>query len=182
MQVKPYLPHRVGIVTTEGLRGPLQERFQQTVRQKLAWFGSEPIGFVDVPGEHEAVAAAIRDFLGQGADLILTGGGNTIDPLDPTILALPLLDAELTSFGAAAHPGSMFWLAQTGDVPIVNLASCSMYSRATIADLVLPWIMAGERVTPDEMAGLGYGGMLDRDMAFRFPQYTVESVEEPDEE
>jgi hypothetical protein len=32
------------------------------------------------------------------------------------------------------------------------------------------------------MAGLGYGGLLDRDMAFRFPQYTVESVHEPDEE
>jgi hypothetical protein len=182
VQVKPYLPRKVGIVTTEGLRGPLQERFRQVVRQKLAWYDSEPLGFADVPGEHEAVAAAIRNFLDQGATLILTGGGNTIDPLDPTIRALPLLDAELTSFGAAAHPGSMFWLAQTGDVPIVNLASCSMYSRATIADLVLPWIMAGEPVTKDEMAGLGYGGMLDRDMAFRFPQYTVESVDEPDEE
>jgi hypothetical protein len=180
--VKPYLPRKVGIVTTEGLRGPLQERFQQVVRQKLAWFGSEPLGFADVPGDHEAVAAAIRRFIDQGATLILTGGGNTIDPLDPTILALPLIDAELVSFGAPAHPGSMFWLAQTGEIPIVNLASCSMYSRATIADLVLPWIMAGEPVTRDEMAGLGYGGLLDRDMAFRFPQYTVESVHEPDEE
>lgn len=180
--VKPYLPRKVGIVTTEGLRGALQDRFQQTVREKLAWFGSEPIGFADVPGDSEAVAAAIQAFIDRGATLILTGGGNTIDPLDATIGALPYLNGGLISFGAPAHPGSMFWLAAAREIPIVNLASCSMYSRSTIADLVLPWIMAGETVTPADMAGLGYGGLLDRDMAFRFPQYRAETAEEPDEE
>lgn len=179
--VKPYRPRKVGVVTTEGLRGPLQERFQQVVREKLAWFGSEPIGFADVPGDASAVARAIEDFMNAGATLVLTGGGNTIDPLDPTISALPLLNGGLISFGAPAHPGSMFWLAAAHGIPIVNLASCSMYSRSTIADLVLPWIMAGEIVTPADMAGLGYGGLLDRDMAFRFPQYASERVSEADE-
>jgi molybdopterin biosynthesis enzyme len=178
MTVKPYLPRKVGVVTTEGLRGALQARFQETVRTKLAWFGSEVIGFSDVPDRAEDVAHAIESFIAQGATLILTGGGNTIDPLDATISSLPFLDAELISFGAPAHPGSMFWLAAAGDLPIVNLASCSMYSKSTIADLVLPWIMAGERITKSDMAGLGYGGLLDRDMSFRFPSYASESVDE----
>ncbi|MGH2548786.1 MAG: molybdopterin-binding protein [Thermomicrobiales bacterium] len=178
MTVKPYLSRKVGVVTTEGLRGALQARFQQTVRTKLGWFGSEVIGFCDVPDTAGDVAHAIESFVAQGATLILTGGGNTIDPLDATISSLPLLDAELISFGAPAHPGSMFWLAAAGDLPIVNLASCSMYSRSTIADLVLPWIMAGERITKSDMAGLGYGGLLDRDMSFRFPSYASESVDE----
>jgi hypothetical protein len=181
IEVKPYRPRTVGVVTTEGLRGPLQKRFQDVVREKIAWYGSEVIGFADVPGDAIAVADAIDGFIRDGASLILTGGGNTIDPLDPTISALPLLNGGLISFGAPAHPGSMFWLAAAHGVPIVNLASCSMYSRSTIADLVLPWIMAGETVTPSDMAGLGYGGLLDRDMAFRFPDYRTESVEEPDE-
>ena len=182
IEIKPYRPRKVGVVTTEGLRGPLQKRFQTVVREKIAWYGSEVIGFEDVPNDASAVAGAISVFIDRGATLILTGGGNTIDPLDPTISALPLLNGALISFGAPAHPGSMFWLATAHGVPIVNLASCSMYSRSTIADLVLPWIMAGETVTPADMAGLGYGGLLDRDMAFRFPQYTAESVSEPDEE
>lgn len=105
----------------------------------------------------------------DGADLILTGGGNTIDPLDAALVALPRIGAEMVKFGAPAHPGSMFWLAYRGQTPIFNLASCSMYSKATVADLVLPWIMAGERVTADDLAALGYGGLLDRDMGFRFP-------------
>lgn len=182
VEVKPYLPRKVGVITTEGLRGPLQKRFQEVVREKIAWYGSEVIGFEDIPGDAEQVADAVEGFTSRGATLILTGGGNTIDPLDPTISALPLLNGALISFGAPAHPGSMFWLASAGGVPIVNLASCSMYSRSTIADLVLPWIMAGETVTPADMAGLGYGGLLDRDMAFRFPQYQTEQVEESDEE
>ena len=84
--------------------------------------------------------------------------------------------------GAPAHPGSMFWLAYRGEVPIFNLASCSMYSKATVADIILPWILAGERVTLDDLATLGFGGLLDRGMAFRFPPYDAETTEESDEE
>jgi len=76
----------------------------------------------------------------------------------------------------------MFWLAYRGALPIFNLASCSMFSKATIADVVLPWIMTGERVEADTLAGLGFGGLLDRGMTFRFPPYDVEGVEETGEE
>jgi hypothetical protein len=57
-----------------------------------------------------------------------------------------------------------------------------MYSKATVADLVLPLVMAGERVTLDDLAELGYGGLLDRGMSFRFPPYDVDATVEPDEE
>jgi hypothetical protein len=52
-----------------------------------------------------------------------------------------------------------------------------MYSQATSADLVLPWIMAGERVTLDDVAGLGFGGLLEgKEMAFRFPPYDLDGT------
>jgi hypothetical protein len=72
----------------------------------------------------------------------------------------------------------MFWLAESDGVPIVNLASCSMYSRATVADLILPLIMTGQRVSEDVIIDLGYGGLLEREMAFRFPDYDAESSDE----
>lgn len=112
----------------------------------------------------------------------MAAGGNTIDPLDPIFLALPLIGAEMVHFGAPAHPGSMFWLARTGDIPIFNLASCSMYSQATVADLILPLVMTDQRVTSADVAELGYGGLLERDMRFRFPDYSAESSDEEDEE
>lgn len=181
IQVKPFLPLSVGVVTTEGMTDKVRERFRETVRKKIAWYGGTVLGFEDLPNDDVLVGAAIERFIDHGAGLVLTGGGNTIDPLDAALKSLPRIGGEIVKFGAPAHPGSMFWLAYRGETPIFNLASCSMYSKATVADLVLPWIMAGERVTLDDMAALGFGGLLDRDMGFRFPDYDADQTDERDE-
>jgi hypothetical protein len=180
--VKSFLPLRVGVVTTEGMSGATLARFRSAVESKLAWYGASVLGFEEPAGEVATVVDAFERLIVAGADLILTGGGNTIDPLDPLLLALPEIGARLIKFGAPAHPGSMFWLAYRDDLAILNLASCSMYSKATVADLILPWLMAGERVTLDDLAGLGFGGLLDRGMAFRFPPYETDAADESDEE
>jgi hypothetical protein len=176
VRVAPFRPLCVGVVTTEGLEGKVRDRFRATVECKIAWYGGSVLRFEDLPNDAAAVATSIERLTAEGADLILTGGGNTIDPLDPTLLALATLGAEMVKFGAPAHPGSMFWVAYRDQTPIFNLASCSMYSKATVADLILPWIMAGERVALDDLAALGYGGLLDRDMGFRFPPYDTEQA------
>ena len=182
VQVKPFVPRQVAVVTTEGLSGAVMGRFRAAIETKMGWYGSSVTGFTDLEDDPAHVADAITGAVDAGADLVLTGGGNALDPLDPTLRALAETGAEMVKFGAPAHPGSMFWLAYCGEVPIFNVASCSLYSRSTVADLVLPWIMAGERVTTDDMAGIGFGGLLDRDMAFRFPPYDSDSTHEPDEE
>lgn len=171
LRVLPFLPLKVGVLTTETLTGRPRERFEATVAHKIAWYGAEMMRLEFVENDETVVANAMTAFLAEGADLILTAGGNTIDPIDPTFLALARVGAEIVRFGAPTHPGSMFWLAHRGEVPIFNLASCSMFSKSTVADLVLPWIMTGEVVTNQELAELGYGGMLDRGMDYRFPPY-----------
>lgn len=185
LEVKPYQPHRVGVVVTEGLPEKVRPRFETSVRDKMTWYGSEILGFTYIDDQDSSVAAALERFRADGATLLLTAGGNMMDPLDPTLVAMPEIGADVIRMGAPAHPGSMFWLAEMTDAartPIVNLASCSMYSKATVADLVLPWIMAGETVSSSDLAAIGYGGLLDRDMGWRFPAYDVETVDEPDEE
>ncbi len=182
VQVSPFQPLRVGVISTEGPDWRVRDKFQASVAQKIGWYGGSVIGFSDLPRDAEVIASEIERLEGEGADLVLAAGGNTIDPLDPTLRALDVAGAEIVRFGAPAHPGSMFWLAYRGMLPIFNLASCSMFSKATIADVVLPWIMTGERVEADTLAGLGFGGLLDRGMTFRFPPYDVDGVEETGEE
>jgi molybdopterin biosynthesis enzyme len=122
----------------------------------------------------------MRDML-PANDILLIAGGNTIDPLDPAYLALGETEGRMIHFGAPSHPGSMFWLAEIGDVPVFNLASCSMYSMSTFADLVLPLVMTGERVTEEEIDEFGYGGLLEREMRFRFPPYDQDVSDEENE-
>jgi hypothetical protein len=181
IQVKPFRPLKVGVVSTEGMNEKMRDRFQESVRRKVGWYGASVLGFTDLPNEPGAVADAITDYIDQGAELVMTGGGNTIDPLDAALLSLSTIGAEIVKFGVPAHPGSMFWLAYRGEVPIFNLASCSMYSKATSADLILPWIMAGERVTTEDVSRIGYGGLLERDMQFRFPPYESDTNDDGDE-
>lgn len=176
VQVTPFLPLGVGIINTERPEWKVREKFEESVRHKIGWFGGAVLGFRDVPPEPELIASEIERFAFHGADLVLAAGGSMIDPLDPTLLALELSGARLMRYGAPADPGSMFWLAYRGEMPIFNLASCSMFSRTTVADIVLPWIMTGERVTSDTLASLGLGGLLDRDMTFRFPAYDVDRL------
>jgi hypothetical protein len=182
VRVDAFKPLRVAVISTEGPEWRVRERFQASVKQKIGWYGGSVVEFVDLPREATAIARELKRFADEGVDLVLAAGGSTIDLLDPTLQSLDLAGAELVRVGAPAHPGSMFWLAYRGDLPIFNLASCSMFSKSTIADVVLPWIMTGERVTPKTLAALGYGGLLDRGREFRFPPYDAQSADERDED
>jgi hypothetical protein len=184
IEVLPFQPLVAGVVITEGKVDKVRDRFETAVRQKVGWYGGSILRFEYVADEADAVANAMRSQLADGATILLAAGGHMMDPLDATQNALDVIGARMIRMGAPAHPGSMFWLGHLdeGDVPIVSLASCSMYSRSTVADLVLPRLFAGQRVTSNDLAALGHGGLLDRDMGWRFPPYDVDTVDEPDED
>jgi hypothetical protein len=176
--VLPFKPKRVAILATEGLSDKLRDRFHQAVEKKIRWYGSELADLRFIPSESADVARTFEAFLESGADILMAAGGNTIDPLDPILQGLHAIGAEMIHFGAPAHPGSMFWVAQKGNVPIFNLASCSMYAGATVADLILPLAMTGQQITSDDVVEIGYGGVLEREMAFRFPDYDADASDE----
>lgn len=182
VQVAPFQPLQVAVIITEQPDWKAREAFQSAVTKKIGWYGGAVMGFSDLEPEAGVIAAEITRLADQGADLVLAAGGSTIDPLDPTLLALREAGAEMVRYGAPADPGSMFWLAYRGEMPIFNLASCSMFSRSTVADIVLPWIMTGERVEPETLAALGHGGLLERDMTHRFPAYDTDRIDQSDAE
>lgn len=179
--VVPFQHKRVAVIATEGLAPNLRQRFTDSVEQKVEWYGSTVTSLEFVPSELDAVAGAMRERLGLN-EVILVAGGNTLDPLDPAYLAIGALGGRMIHYGAPSHPGSMFWLAEVGDVPVFNLATCSMYSSVTFADLILPLVMTGEHVSEEEIDQFGYGGLLEREMRFRFPPYDQEASGEADEE
>jgi molybdopterin biosynthesis enzyme len=99
------------------------------------------------------------------------GGVSAGDPLSPFWDALAARGGIVVRRGVPAHPGSMIWIAALGDAQLLGLPTCGMFSLATAADLVLPRLLTGERLTAESLADLGHGGLLTRDMRFRFPAY-----------
>jgi hypothetical protein len=170
LHIMPFQPKRVAVLTTEALDAEQRSRFQAAMERKVAWYGSTLTDLRVVEATTEAVADAFRAFLHAGTEIVLTAGGNPIDPLDPIDRALPHVDARIVHRGAPTR-GSMFWLAQAGDVPIVNVASVRMLSAVTAADAFLPMLMAGHQVTPDDIIDIGVGGLPGSAIRLRFPGY-----------
>jgi hypothetical protein len=45
-------------------------------------------------------------------------------------------------------------------IPILGIPACGMYHKTTIFDLILPRVLAGERIGRFELAELGHGGTM----------------------
>jgi hypothetical protein len=54
-------------------------------------------------------------------------------------------------------------------VPILGIPACGMYHRTTVFDLVLPRVLAGERIGREELAELGHGGLCLHCPECRYP-------------
>ncbi|NJD57725.1 MAG: molybdopterin-binding protein, partial [Nitrospirae bacterium] len=54
-------------------------------------------------------------------------------------------------------------------VPILGIPACGMYHRTTVFDLLLPRILAGERIGRTDMAELGHGGLCLHCEECRYP-------------
>jgi molybdopterin biosynthesis enzyme len=111
----------------------------------------------------ERITNAIRQHIDSGAELIICTGGMSVDPDDTTPTAIKNTGAKLVTYGAPMLPGAMFLLAyyEDGDktIPILGLPGCVMYAKRTIFDLVLPRIMARERLSAGDLTRLGEGGL-----------------------
>jgi len=151
----------VGLVITgnEVYHGLIEDRFAPILTEKVESLGSEVVGLDFAPDDAEVINRAIRNQLDKGCNLILLSGGMSVDPDDVTRHGIRLAGASEIHYGAAALPGSMFLVAFLGEVPLLGVPACGLYHRITVVDLVLPRILAGERVGKAELAFLGHGSL-----------------------
>lgn len=162
MNVLPYKRMRCGIVTTgnEVFYGRIKDTFTPVIEQKVAEYGIEVMGHETCPDDQEKITAAINRLLQQGAELILTTGGMSVDPDDRTPSAIRATGATVVTYGAPVLPGAMMLLAYTKDgVPILGLPGCVMYAKRTVFDLVLPRIAAGQKLERRDIVAFGEGGL-----------------------
>lgn len=169
--VRPFLPRRVAVVVQESLGSSALDRFRRAFEEKVAWLGGRLDGVQRVAAGADAIAGALRDALSSGADLVVLAGTRAMDPLDPAFDALAQLGGSVERLGVPAHPGSLLWMARVGATPVVGMPSCGLFSRATVLDVFLARFMAGLAVDAGWVAQLGHGGLLTREMAWRFPPY-----------
>lgn len=172
LTLKPIKPKKYGVVTTgnEVFYKRIEDTFTPVIEEKLAEFGCEMIAHEIVDDNNDRITAAIRTLLDKGCEMIFCSGGMSVDPDDKTPLAIKNTGSKIISYGAPVLPGAMFLLSYYNeDIPICGLPGCVMYSKRTIFDLILPYLVTDTKVSSEMLAGLGNGGLCLNCEVCHFP-------------
>ncbi|BBO68129.1 molybdopterin biosynthesis protein [Desulfosarcina alkanivorans] len=171
IEVKTFTSVKVGVVTTgsEIYHGRIEDKFGPILREKFDALGSRVIDQVLVSDDIDMTVSAIHGLIRSGAQLIAVTGGMSVDPDDQTPVSIRAAGGKVVTYGAPVLPGAMFMLAHIDDVPVVGLPGCVMYYQASIFDLVLPRMLAGETVTRSDIVRMGHGGFCSNCPDCRYP-------------
>lgn len=159
--ILPYQPLKAGIVITgnEVFYGRIQDKFGPILERKLTTVGVQIVQLIVVPDDASEIKRAILQLKAAGADLIVTGGGMSVDPDDVTPEGIRQTGAQVVKYGAPVLPGAMFMLAYLDEIPIIGVPACAMFYQITILDLILPYVLVGEKIVAKDIARLGHGGL-----------------------
>jgi molybdopterin biosynthesis enzyme len=159
--IVPIPPRRIHLIVTgsEVFSGRIKDGFEPVVRRKLAEVNAELETVKLAPDDPDIIAGHIRASRANGAEIILVSGGMSVDPDDQTPEGIRRSGASVVCHGFPVLPGSMFLMAYLGEVPVLGLSGCVLHDPVTAFDLLLPRLLAGERIERDDILALGHGGL-----------------------
>lgn len=158
---------RVGLVLTgsPSVREQLTESFSPLV-ERVSALGCDVcarayVTLGDEKGE-DLLAEAIRLQCESGVDLVLLAGETAImDRRDMTPRAVERAGGRVVTVGAPVDPGNLLMLAYLGETPILGAPGCARSRKTNVVDWVLPRLLAGERLSREDIVALGAGGLLE---------------------
>lgn len=161
ISVIPILKKKTAIITTgsEVFSGRIKDSFGPVLKNKLSEYGSEVLGQSILSDDPGSIEKAIYEWLDRGAEMILCTGGMSVDPDDLTPSAIKKTGADIITYGTPVLPGAMLLMAYRGDIPIMGLPGSVIFSKRTIFDLILPRVLAGEKLKKKDFAAYGHGGL-----------------------
>ena len=162
---------RAGLIITgnEIFSGRIEDKFEKVLREKLEAIGSDVISVRFAPDDIGKIATAITEAIANGADMIITSGGMSVDPDDVTRLGIAEAGATDCYYGTPVLPGAMFLSGWIGSVPVLGLPACGMFHKITVFDLILPRILSGETIGREEFARMGHGGLCRNCKQCQYP-------------
>jgi molybdenum cofactor cytidylyltransferase len=165
-EVKPFQPHAVSLIATElpSLKTGVMDKTTRVLTQRLQLACSLLQREERVAHRANAVAYAICRAL-EAPDrlpklLIVFGASAVIDAGDVIPEAIRLAGGDVIQVGMPVDPGNLLVLGKVGNVHVVGAPGCARSPKENGFDWVLDRILAGEQPTPQDISGMGVGGLL----------------------
>lgn len=168
LTLDPLVLKRIGLVLTgsPAARDRVVDGFEGSLGPRLEALGAsiDRTDFVPVDEDHEEdrLAEVLSEHLDADRDLIIVAGDTAImDRHDITPRAVERAGAEIACFGVPVDPGNLLLIAYRDQTPIVGTPGCARSPKRNIIDLVLPRLLAGDRLTKEDLLDFGHGGLLE---------------------
>lgn len=152
---------KLGLVTTgsEVYNGLIEDKSREALLGKYKKYDIIDIEQVFAADDKEMIKDFIRQFEKE-KDIIMCTGGMSVDPDDVTPSAIRESGYEVVTYGTPVLPGAMFMIAYKGNKVLLGLPGGVVFSEKTVFDVLLPRILAGDRITREEIVEMGHGGLL----------------------
>ena len=159
--VKQMSQPQTGLIITgnEVYSGLIDDKFAPIIRKKLQFLGCKIKEILFAPDDKMKIVKGVEELLHRGSGLIMVAGGMSVDPDDISRMAIEEAGAEDVVYGTSVLPGAMFLYGRIGDIPVLGLPACVLFYKATMLDLVLPRVLAGEAITRQDIAAMASGGL-----------------------
>ena len=163
VRLRPFRPGRsvaLLLVGEPGVHDKLRESFLPSTQARVERLAGRLVATEAVAQEEEAIGRAAGRLL-ESADLLIIAGQTSImDEDDTTLRALRAIGAEGTLAGAPVEPGNLLALAYFPGKAVVCAPGSAQSLKRNAVDLVLPRLLAGDRLERRDIAALGLGGFL----------------------
>lgn len=152
---------RIHLIVTgsEVYTGRIKDGFEPVVRRKAAALGSDLADKQVANDDPDQIAKLIQEAQRTGAEIILVSGGMSVDPDDKTPEGIRRSGATVESHGFPVLPGSMFLMAYLNGTPILGLSGCVLHDPFSAFDILLPRLLAGDKITRADIMAMGHGGL-----------------------
>ena len=178
MRVAPFTIKRVGIVSTilPGLAPKVIEKTLRVTEERLAPTGARIIGERRVPHDESALAPAIDELLGLGAELVLVFGASAIaDRRDVIPAAIERIGGAVEHFGMPVDPGNLMLIGKVKNLLVLGAPGCARSPKENGFDWILMRLLAGLPVTRTDVTGMGVGGLLMEIVTRPQPRVPIEA-------
>jgi molybdenum cofactor cytidylyltransferase len=163
IRIAPYRIRKVGVVSTllPGLAPKVIEKTLKVTEERLAPAGAVIVAERRVPHEHKALAKAIDEVLGAGAEIAIVFGASAIaDRRDVIPAAVEAIGGHIEHFGMPVDPGNLLLVARAHGRPVLGAPGCARSPKENGFDWILMRLLAGIDVPRAAITGMGIGGLL----------------------
>ncbi len=163
IRVRELRAARVAVILTGSAeaRARVEKTFSAPIHSRVQELGSRVVCNEYVEHDAGAIADAIERAKAQAVNCIILAGETSImNTRDVTPSGIVQAGGKIEVYGAPVEPGNLLLLAYADELPIIGAPGCVKSRETNVVDLILPRLLAGERVGKRDIVALANGGLL----------------------